>query len=83
MADIDISKYLRLPLTNGQKWLSALIAAVLFVIISSKVVYQLTNTLFVSVFGPKAATWGGNGPTMLGYILHSIVFLLLVRLLLW
>ena len=80
---MDISKYLRLPLTNGQKWLAALIAAILFAIISSKVVYQLTNSLFVSIFGPKAATWGVNGPTMFGLILHTVVFLLLVRLLLW
>jgi hypothetical protein len=81
--DLDLSKLLRLPLTNGQKWLAALIAAVLFAIISSSVVYQLTNSLMTSVFGPKAATWGANGPTMFGLLLHSVVFLLVVRLLLW
>jgi hypothetical protein len=78
-----VSEYLRLPLTNGQKWVSALIAALLFALISSTVVYQLTNQLFVSLFGPSAATLGPNGPTMFGLVLHSVVFLLVVRLLLF
>jgi hypothetical protein len=78
-----VSNYLRLPLTNGQKWVSALIAALLFALISSTIVYQLTNQLLVSIFGPAASTLGPNGPTMFGLILHSIVFLLVVRLLLF
>jgi hypothetical protein len=78
-----VSDYLRLPLTNGQKWVSALIAALLFALISSTMVYQLTNQLMVSIFGPSAATLGPKGPTLFGLILHSVVFLLVVRLILF
>lgn len=82
MADMDVSA-LRAPKTNGQKWLVALVLAILFAVIASTPVYQLTNKLLTSIFGPRAATLGPNGPTVFGLILHAIVFGLIVRLLLY
>lgn len=78
----DISA-LRRPATNGQKWLAALILGILFVILASGPVFQLTNQILTSIFGEKAATEINGKPTVLGLILHGVVFLLIVRLLLY
>ncbi len=83
-SDLGIGEILQLKLTNQQKWLGALVAGLLFLILSSSFLYQLTNKLLTSLFGPKAATVTPAGaPTVLGLILHAIVFVLLFRLILW
>jgi hypothetical protein len=80
----DLKDLLNLKLSNSQKWLGALVAGLLFLILSSGIVYQLTNKIFTSIFGPKAATVTVAGaPTVFGLILHTIVFILLLRLILW
>jgi glycerol uptake facilitator-like aquaporin len=70
------------------KLLGALIAALLFFIVSEKHVYALTNMVF-SKINKKLATANncsslGNAknctPTLFGEILHSVVFGLLVLL---
>lgn len=66
-------------LTDSQKWLAALFSGILFAIISSPFVYNLTNSLFSSL-SPNLATVANGQPTLFGLILHSIVFGLLVRL---
>jgi hypothetical protein len=83
-SDLGIQDLLNLKLTNQQKWLGALVAGLLFLILSSGIVYQLTNKLFTAIFGPKAATiTAGGAPTVFGLILHTVVFVLLLRLILW
>ncbi len=82
--DLNLKDLLNLKLSNSQKWLGALVAGLLFLILSSGIVYQLTNKIFTSIFGPKAATVTIAGaPTVFGLILHTIVFILLLRLILW
>jgi glycerol uptake facilitator-like aquaporin len=68
------------------KLLGALIAALLFFIVSEQHVYSLTNKLFSKIGSNKklatCTSSGGSGkgcvPTIFGEILHSIVFGLLV-----
>jgi hypothetical protein len=82
--DLGIADLLNLKLSNQQKWLGALVAGLLFLILSSSFAYQLTNKLLTAIGGPKAATVTPAGaPTVLGLILHTIVFILLLRLILW
>jgi len=83
-SDLGVKEMLQLKLSNQQKWLGAIVAGLLFLILSSGFVYGLTNKLLTSLFGPKAATiTAGGAPTILGLILHTIVFVLLFRLILW
>jgi hypothetical protein len=71
------------------KLLGALIAALLFFIVSEKRVYALTNMVFGKVMNGKLATAktcnsvgnaGSCSPTIFGEVLHSVVFGLLVLL---
>lgn len=63
---------------NSQKWTVAIITGLLFLLISSPFLYSLVNQL-TSSFGLTIAT---NGcPNAIGLILHTIVFILIVRLL--
>jgi hypothetical protein len=83
-SDLGLGDLLNLKLSNQQKWLGALVAGLLFLILSSSFAYQLTNKLLTAIGGPKAATvTAGGQPTTLGLILHTIVFILLLRLILW
>jgi len=64
-----------------QKWILSLIAGLLFMIISSPYFYGLTN-YFTSSFGfdIAGATKGWEGcPNLAGLIIHSILFVLIVR----
>ena len=67
-------------LNNQQKWVTALVGAILFLVIASpflfKLVNQLTSNLGLSIID-------SNGlPNIFGLALHAIVFLVLARLLL-
>jgi hypothetical protein len=67
-------------LSEKQKWMASAIGAVLFVIVSLPQIYQLVE-LIVSKLSGKSGLISNNGcPTMVGIILHGVVFLLLVRL---
>ncbi len=62
------------PMTNKDKWIISIISALLFVILSCPYSFQLSSKICHTV--------GLNGaPTILGVILHGIIFLLIIRLL--
>lgn len=66
--------------TSNQKWLIALIAGLLFLLIGSPFLYRAVDSLLRGLVGPIAQ----NGcPTMLGLVLHAVVFLLVVRAIMW
>ncbi len=65
--------------TNWQKWLSAILIGLLFILIASPFAFGVTGGLFTSL-GTGPLTRGG-GPTWLGLIIHGIVFTLIARLL--
>lgn len=70
-----VAKQLPVVATNAQKWWFAIVAGLLFALISSPFVYGITNS-----FLGKTTTVGG--PTFWGILLHTIVYILLLRLLL-
>lgn len=63
--------------TSSEKWWCSFILGILFALISSSFVYGITNGIF-------GMTWteGVGGPTIFGLLLHTLVFILIIRLLL-
>jgi len=62
--------------SSSEKWNITLFSAVIFVLIVNPFTYQLTNSLFSGILGTIAV----NGcPTIMGLILHTIVYILVVR----
>ena len=62
--------------SSSQKWQITLFSAVIFVLIVNPWTYQFTNSLFSGLLGPVAV----NGcPTVVGLVLHTIVYILVVR----
>jgi hypothetical protein len=52
-SDLGLGDLLNLKLSNQQKWLGALVAGLLFLILSSNFVYQLTNKLLTAMEDPR------------------------------
>jgi hypothetical protein len=61
---------------NIQKWQITIFSALIFLLVVNPYTYNLTNSLFSGLIGPVAK----NGcPTMVGLLLHTVVYILLVR----
>ena len=60
---------------NAAKWRYSAYSAILFFLIAMPATYFVTNKIF------RVITDTHGAPTYLGVVLHSIVFLLLIRLL--
>lgn len=59
-----------------QKWQISIFSALIFIIVVSPYTYTLTNSIFSGILGKIAI----NGcPTITGIILHTVVYILLVR----
>ena len=59
------------------KWKISFFSALIFIIVVHPMTYQLTQKLFGGILGRISDT---NGcPTNIGIILHTIVYILLVR----
>lgn len=67
--------------TSAQKWWAAILFGFIFALISSPLSYYGTNFFFTRLGGAKTTI--GPGPTLLGLLIHTIVFTLVVRLILW
>jgi hypothetical protein len=62
--------------SSSEKWNITLFSAVLFILVVNPYTYNLTQSLFSKILGPIAI----NGcPTMVGLMLHTVVYILLVR----
>ena len=60
----------------SQKWQISLFSGLIFLLVVNPYTYNLTNSLLGGIIGPIAR----NGcPTMVGLILHTVVYVLLVR----
>lgn len=66
--------------TGGQKWWAAVLIGFIFALISSPAFYNITSNL-VSPIGIKLTD--GPGPTLTGLILHTIIFTIVIRIILW
>jgi hypothetical protein len=64
--------------TNADKWRYTLYTTVILLVLFNPLMYKLVNRLLSSVVGTIANT---NGcPTMLGFVIHAIVFTIVLRL---
>lgn len=72
--------------TNGEKWWAAIAVGVLFALMSCTFMYSITNSLFsglcISTFSGLTEYSVSVGPSILGLIIHSVIFTLIIRLLL-
>ena len=62
--------------SSSQKWNITLFSAFIFSLIVNPYTYKLTNSLFSKILGPIAIS---GYPTVMGLILHTVVYILLVR----
>lgn len=67
----------KLQPNNLEKWKFSLIGTLLVVILFNPTVFTLTQTILGNLMG-KISDKSGC-PTVLGYLLHTLVFTLLVR----
>lgn len=67
-------------LTSAQKWWVSFFVAVLFFVIASPVAYDFTSSISLSIGGPRLS---GPGASLLGLFIHALIFMLVVRLILW
>ena len=61
---------------NERKWKYTLMTTVLFLVIVHPMTYRLTHSIFKGLF--RVASKAGC-PTTAGYLLHAVVFTLLLR----
>jgi hypothetical protein len=65
--------------TSNQKWLIAIILGIIFLIVSIPIIYNLTNTLLSKI---NIHTTNKKGlPTPFGLVLHTLIFIIIVRVL--
>lgn len=69
------------PPTNSQKWWAAIVIGFVFALISSPAAYFVTSTVTTSLGGAPLVF--GPGPNLVGLLVHTIIFILIVRLILW
>lgn len=67
--------------TNSQKWLAAFLLGLIFGIVSSPASYYATSYVTTSLGGIPLTN--GIGPNFAGLAVHSIIFMIIVRILLW
>ncbi len=63
--------------TNEDKWRWTLMTVVIFIIVTNPMTYMLVNSIF-KFAGLKISSATGC-PTVLGLVVHTIVFTLLLR----
>lgn len=64
---------------NTKKWILSTISAVIFMIVASPYLYALTDKFIAVPLGFKYVE-PGMQPTILGQAIHTLVFLLIVRI---
>jgi hypothetical protein len=69
------------PLTSGQKWIAAFLLGLIFGIVSSPFAYYLTSS--VTTFLGGLALHETGYPNYVGLLIHSILFTVIVRIILW
>lgn len=62
--------------SSSQKWKISLFSAFIFLLVVNPYTYNLTNSLFSGLLG-RISNHGC--PTLVGLLLHTVVYILLVR----
>ncbi len=66
------------PLKNIDKWILSAMIGVIFIIIASPFSFKLSEQVFGFV---KIRTMSGNNPNYVGWVIHTIAFIVIIRLL--
>lgn len=62
--------------SSSQKWNITMFSAVIFILVVNPYTYKLTNFIFSTILGQTVS----NGcPTIVGLLLHTAIYILLVR----
>jgi len=61
------------PPTNAEKWWYSIVVGILFFLLSSSFAYGITN-------GIIGMTYADNAPTLFGFVIHGLIFIVIVRL---
>jgi hypothetical protein len=69
------------PPTSAQKWWVAIVLGMIFGLISSPLAYYLTSNIFISLGGMSMVN--GPGPNLVGLLVHTILYICIIRLILW
>lgn len=67
--------------TSGQKWWAAVILGFVFALVSSPAAYYVSSKITTSLGG--ISTIDGNGPNFVGLLVHTIIFIIIIRVILW
>ena len=76
----DVKKCTK-PYTNKDKWIISVLSGLLFIIISSPVLYKTIDGIVYKITGVNEIIYQQGQPTAIGLILHTIVFVFVVRML--
>lgn len=63
------------------KLMTAILIAILFIVLSHPSTYKITDGIAQKVAGYNYPFVNESGPTMIGMIVHAVVFMVLVRIL--
>ena len=74
-----VEKVVYIDINSKEKWVIAAIIGVIFVIIASPLVFQLSDTIF-GFIGWNTLKLNGK-PTPFGWVLHTVLFILIIRIL--
>jgi len=69
----NLNKPCNCKLTNNKKWIYTLYTTIIFILVANPYTYKLTNYLIGKTSNIKGC------PTTFGFVLHVIVFTLLLR----
>jgi len=70
-----------LQATSGQKWWMAVILGFLFFILASTSSFKISNKIFKSIYFPKS--YSGGAATLFGLFVHMLIYILVIRIILW
>lgn len=69
--------------TNTHKWWAAILLGIIFFMLAIPYSYYLTNYISVMTGTNALATEHAGSPTVLGVLVHMVLFIVIVRIILW
>lgn len=66
--------------SSAQKWWASILVGVLFFVLASRPAFSFTGSIFDRMSGSTSNTYCG-GPGVLGLIVHTVIFVIVIRIL--
>ena len=67
--------------TSAHKWWAAVLLGFIFALVSSPAAYYASSKITTSLGG--ITTMQGPGPNFVGLLIHTLIFIIIVRIILW